>query len=295
VGAKFLLDVYGIVFEEGVRSRDLHHWNTSANLLEEVEQVLRCLDSWKTYRILPWFEAHCYAFNPTVPTTETVDKNSLMAMRMKAVGVELWRDVGDFPSDDSDEILAAVNNWPTDQRNFFHFRSMLGLSFPGPNLNIWVSFGFCACHDESDKQFLATTYQMLVDCSSYEEFFTAYLTSRIIQLLDAKGLCGRRMIHPYFEDVLSGSPHVFKSVWKLKAHVQDTSTVWSNLIPSVRVDYGFMNCKSDNEYQDLKDLYKSIFERRDANQAPRSVHIWVAICIRLGVLSGAEEEEKQSE
>ncbi|KAJ7091767.1 hypothetical protein C8R44DRAFT_816758 [Mycena epipterygia] len=26
-----------------------------------------------------------------------------------------------------------------------------------------------------------------------------------------------------------------------------------------------MNCKSDSEYRDLKDLYKSIFERRAAN------------------------------
>ncbi|KAJ7090490.1 hypothetical protein C8R44DRAFT_891934 [Mycena epipterygia] len=48
VGAKFLLDVYGVVFEEGVRSRDLHQWNTSGKLLEEVEKVLRHLDSWKT-------------------------------------------------------------------------------------------------------------------------------------------------------------------------------------------------------------------------------------------------------
>ncbi|KAJ7090491.1 hypothetical protein C8R44DRAFT_957514 [Mycena epipterygia] len=135
-----------------------------------------------------------------------------MVMRMKAVQVELWRDVGDFPSEYGDEILAAVNNWPADKHNFFHFRSMLGLSFPGPNLDMWVSFGFCECHDESDERFLATTYQMLVDRSSYEEFFTAYRTSRIIQLLEAKGLRGRRMIHPYLKDVLSGSPHIFKSV-----------------------------------------------------------------------------------
>ncbi|KAJ7830773.1 hypothetical protein B0H13DRAFT_1654953 [Mycena leptocephala] len=142
---------------------------------------------------------------------------------------------------------------------------MLGVSFPGPDLDMWVSFGFCACHDESDERFLSTTYQMLVDRSSYEEFFAAYRTSKIIQLLDAKGLRGRHMIHPYLEDVLSGSPNVFKSVWNLKAHVQDKSTVRSNLIPSVRIDYGFMSCRSDKEYQDLKDLYKSIFERYDTN------------------------------
>ncbi|KAJ7196428.1 hypothetical protein GGX14DRAFT_376214 [Mycena pura] len=266
VGSKILLDVYAIVFEGGVRARDLHQWNTSGKLLEEVEKVLKGLDSWKTYKILSWFEAHRYAFDHTVLATESVEEEvTSMVMRIKAVAVELWRDVGDFPSEDGDEIIAAVNNWSADQCNFFHFRSMLGLCYPGPDVDIWVSFGFCACHDESDENFLATTYQMLVDRSSYTEFFTAYRTSNIIQLLDAKGLRGRHMIDPYLEDVLSGSPHVFKSVWRLKAHVQDMSTIRSNLIPSVRVDYGFLNCKSDSEYQDLKDLYKNIFERRDAN------------------------------
>ncbi|KAJ7773582.1 hypothetical protein DFH07DRAFT_952631 [Mycena maculata] len=36
------------------------------------------------------------------------------------------------------------------------------------------------------------------------------------------------------------------------------------------LDYEFMNCKSDSEYQELKDLYKALFERNDDN--PPKLH-----------------------
>jgi hypothetical protein len=51
----------------------------------------------------------------------------------------------------------------------------------------------------------------------------------------------------------------------LKQHTQDPESVHSSLLPALTVDYGFMNCTSETEYQDLKDMYKSIFERRDAS------------------------------
>lgn len=143
---------------------------------------------------------------------------------------------------------------------------------PSPTLDNWVHFGFCTCKDESEEQFLAATYQILAERCSYDEFFTAYTTSKMLELLDAKELRGRRIIHPYLEDVLSGSPFIFKSVWYLKKYVQDEDAMSarSDIAPSVVVDYGFRNCTSDAEHQDLKNLYKSIFERRDAN--PLKLH-----------------------
>ncbi|KAJ7149222.1 hypothetical protein C8R43DRAFT_1192909 [Mycena crocata] len=42
------------------------------------------------------------------------------------------------------------------------------------------------------------------------------------------------------------------------------------MTPSIAVDYGFMNCTSESEYQALRDLYKVIFERKDAN--PLKLH-----------------------
>ncbi|KAJ7653733.1 hypothetical protein DFH06DRAFT_1417347 [Mycena polygramma] len=232
VGGRVLLDVYRVVFEEG-------------------------------------FITHRYALDPTIPVPEPGE--SITRQIERAIG-RLWNTVGDFPSQDHDEIKAAIRNWPTERADFFLFRSLFGLSqcHPGPNLDSWIPFGFCACHDEDEERFLMTTYQILVERSSYEEFFTAYNTSSITELLDAKGLRARRMALPYLEDVLSGSPHSFKSVWYLKQHVQDLNTVHSDMQLSVETDYGFMNCTSEEEYQDLRALYTTIFERLDAN--PLKLH-----------------------
>ncbi|KAJ7716594.1 hypothetical protein DFH07DRAFT_354324 [Mycena maculata] len=273
VGGKMLLEVYRVVFEEGVRSRDLLRWQAAGNLLGEVETLLRRLELWKTHFIMSWFQAHRYAFDPTMRAPEDSNSANSTVIGIEAAAVALWKYVGDFPSQNPNEIFAAVgNNWSEDRATVFRFHSMLKVCHPGPDWCDWVHFGFCTCQDESEEQFLAATYKMLIGRCSFEAFVTAYSTSKLIELFDTHELRGRRLIHPYLEDILSGSPVVFKSVWHLKQHVQDQRNTRSNgMVPSaVEVDYGFMNCTSDSEYQDLKDLYKRIFERRDVN--PLKLH-----------------------
>ncbi|KAJ7613780.1 hypothetical protein DFH06DRAFT_1242295 [Mycena polygramma] len=267
VGGKVLLDVYRVVFEEGVRPRDLHKWKTSGGLLKEMESLLSGLADWKTCKFMQWFNTHRFALDPSLPVLQ--EKDSIVS-RMQAAQVELWNTVGDFPSQNVDEIYSALRDWPEQRRNFFLFRSLFGLCHPGPDMDYWVPFGFCACRDEDEEKFLMATYQMLVEYCPYDEFFKAYDASSITELLDGRGLRGRRMALPYLEDVLSGSPRVFKSVWYLKQHVQDMNSVRSDMEPSVHADYGFMNCTSEEEYQDLRALYSTIFGRVDAN--PLKLH-----------------------
>jgi hypothetical protein len=90
---------------------------------------------------------------------------------------------------------------------------------PTLDMEQWVHFGFCACHDESEKGFLNTMYKILANRCSYDEFCTAYNTSKITEILDTNGLRGRRMVLPYLEDVLSGSPRMLKIGLVLKQHV----------------------------------------------------------------------------
>ncbi|KAJ6554358.1 hypothetical protein B0H19DRAFT_1220477 [Mycena capillaripes] len=266
VGGKMLLDVYRVVFDEGVRSRDLQKWKDSGLLLVEVEKLLRRLETWKTHTVMPWFERHRHALDPALPVPE--DKTP--ARKLEAAIVELWKKVGDFPSQNMDEIsLAMRTRWSPKRMEFFSFRAMLPeVGHPAPSMEIWVTFGFCACHDESEESFLGITYKILAGRCSYDEFCTAYETYTIIQLLDAKELRGRRMLLPYLEDALSGPTR--KSVWYLKQHTQDQESARSSMVPALHVDYGFMNCTSETEYQDLKAMYKGIFERRDAN--PLKLH-----------------------
>ncbi|KAJ7735791.1 hypothetical protein B0H16DRAFT_128219 [Mycena metata] len=267
VGGKILLEIYRIVFEEGVRPRDLHQWKVSNRLLKEVESLLRPLEMWKTLEVMRWFENHRYALDSSMSIPEEQDS---MEDRIEAAKVKLWNTVGTFPSQNLDEIYYAMKDWSKERVDVFYFRAMMGLCHPAPNLKYWVNFGFCACQDETEERFLNLTYQMLADRCSYDAFCTAYSNSTFTELLDATGLHGRRIALPYLEDVLSGSPRIFKSVWRLKQHVQDTNSVRSNIPMSIAVDYGFGNCASEDEYQDLKRLYTSIFERPGVN--PLKLH-----------------------
>lgn len=218
-----------------------------------------------------WFAAHRGAFDPAMDVPKDNDGELRMVKEINSAQVKLWNEVGDFPSQNRDEIWSVIkNNWPKERAEFFYFRSLLGACHPGPDMREWTHFGFCACHDESEEQFLDLTYKILANRCSFEAFFTAWNTSKLTELRDANGLRGRRIALPYLEDVLSGAPRQFRSVWSLKELVQNTQSSRSHIVPSITVDYGFMNCKSDSEYQDLRDLYKCIFERRDAN--PLKLH-----------------------
>ncbi|PCH40898.1 hypothetical protein WOLCODRAFT_117892 [Wolfiporia cocos MD-104 SS10] len=104
---------------------------------------------------------------------------------------------------------------------------------------------------------LGALYRQLLDRCTFEEFCVAFEASSIIALFDHHGLKPQRENFHNLEDVLSGSPHVNKSVWDLKQFVMNKDM---RLIPSVNVDYGFMNCRTPDEYTELKALYKQLFE-----------------------------------
>ncbi|KAJ7185836.1 hypothetical protein C8R46DRAFT_1061865 [Mycena filopes] len=268
VGGKNLLEIYRVVFEEGVHPRDVHRWRISGSLLKEVESLLRRIEFWKRAPFMRWFESHRHAFDPNMPVPE---ERNPMVDQIHAARIKLWNAVGDFPSHNLDDIHSALRNWSTERATFFCFRASMGLFHPGPDLTEeWISFGFCACHDEGEERFLATTYTMLADRSSYDAFCTAYLNSGLNELMDATGLRPRRLALPYLEDVLTHSPRGFKSVWPLKQHVLHPRSVRSDMEMSVEVDYGFVNCASEDEYQELRSLYTSIFERTGAN--PLKLH-----------------------
>ncbi|KAJ7773583.1 hypothetical protein DFH07DRAFT_1057156 [Mycena maculata] len=184
-GSKMLLDVYRILFEEGVRSRDIHKWQVTGNLLQEVEKHLSRLETWKTDNIVRWVGAHRYVFDSTMAVPKDDDEQT---RRFSAAVVKLWSDVGDFPSQNADEIYSAIRMWSQERTDFFTFRSALKLAHPGPEVDSWLRFGFCACGDESEESFLNNTYQILSERCSYDEFLAAYENSKFIELLDAHEL-----------------------------------------------------------------------------------------------------------
>ncbi|PCH40899.1 hypothetical protein WOLCODRAFT_99513 [Wolfiporia cocos MD-104 SS10] len=150
-----------------------------------------------------------------------------------------------------------VKNWPKNKRRCYNFCVLLYYWHPTPSWEEWVYFGFCTCTSAESEIKLRALYRELLDRCTFEEFCAAFEASSIIALFDRHGFTSQRKNFHNLEDILSGSPHMYKSVWKLKQFVMNKD-MW--LSPSVYVDYGFMNCRTSDEFAELKALYKLLFE-----------------------------------
>jgi hypothetical protein len=126
---------------------------------------------------------------------------------------------------------------------------------PPPGSPIWVKFGFCACDSEFVEGALAELYRNLMSTCTFDQLFWAYETYTLVYLLDRKIGENWRQVFPDLEDVLHESPHCHKSVWWLKNYVLAEDAAMS---PSVSVDYGFMNRETDDEVEELKQVYRKI-------------------------------------
>ncbi|KAF7297393.1 MYND-type domain-containing protein [Mycena indigotica] len=270
-GQSMLVDLYCVVFEEGTHPMVVERWKNEGILLEEIEKLLHKAPHWKTSRILPWLETHKFVLDLQLPAPAKDHILSSLENTVKEAHLKLWNSI--MPNDpcrSMKEIHPAMRRlrWSKTDVGFFIFVAQLEICHPSPAEDSWVFLGFCTCHDAAEEDHLGLTYQLLWErCSSYDEFLDAFRTSKIMELMDAHGLGSRRLLHPYLSNVLQSKFFPgFPSVWYLKQHIElGSDSSRQTLIPSIVVDYGFMNCKSDAEYEFLKGIYTKLFERKDVN------------------------------
>ncbi|KAJ1302051.1 hypothetical protein OPQ81_000885 [Rhizoctonia solani] len=185
---------------------------------------------------------------------------------------QTWRFTGGSASDGLSHIKSSIQGWPNEKQEAFRFVQML--LHPGfelsPDLPEWIHFGFCGCKSHTEEKDLWGSYIKLIKTVPFEKFYAAYKSSSLPTLFSANGLA---ITNPFILDVLSGTPHVNKSVWDLK---QFALGDYRKLIPSVTVDYGFMNCgdpesqETESVIHSLRQLYSRILSAPDAN--PLKLH-----------------------
>ena len=107
-----------------------------------------------------------------------------------------------------------------------------------------------------DEVALAQAYRTIINDVSFDKFHRAYETSSLFPLVEKHG--DHVPYARHLKDVLSGSPFEFKSVWYLKQAVMASSSK-STIIPSLTVDYGFINCADKVEEEQLKQVYAKYF------------------------------------
>ncbi|KAG2356052.1 hypothetical protein BDR07DRAFT_1464234 [Suillus spraguei] len=119
-----------------------------------------------------------------------------------------------------------------------------------------------------EEMYLGGCYQVLIIKCTFDEFCNAYRSARILKLFRKNGI---DVNVRYLSDVLQ-KHRMNKSVWDLKqfAMQTDEQNPEGRIANSVACDYGFMNCRKNAETQALKKIYRTFFERLDAD--PLALH-----------------------
>jgi hypothetical protein len=250
-----LLGLYiGLIERLEVAPKQISRWRANGTLIEEIKAAFSKLPEGSRGGYYPWFLQNQWVLDDALTAQgDPVDE----MMRGS------WRYVHGPNSDTRQDIIAAMSSWSQNKKDC-HMLCTLLLSdmHPAPHLPIWVNFGFCVCSDETDEGSLSSLYRQLMAKCTFDEIYAAYECSSLIALFDAKGLKPAREKICNLEDVLRGSPRNFKSVWHLKRIVTMED---GKFIPSILVDYGFINCRTEEEWLKLREVYRRIFRHYQAD------------------------------
>ncbi|KAF7347379.1 MYND-type domain-containing protein [Mycena venus] len=249
-----LLGLYiGLIERLKISPKKIRQWQVEGTLVENIKATFSTVPAHSRGRYYPWFLRNQWVLDRRLPRPrDPVDE-----MMMRG-----WQYVRGGPNTDTpDEIAAEMSDWSEDKQACQLLCNLiLSQMHPSPELAIWVTFGFCACHDEEGERRLAWVYTELIKFGkcTFEELYHAYHTSALTSLFNSKGLTAQTEAIPHLEEVLKRSPRVFHSVCYLKQFVLAQGE-GAEPIPSVTLDYGFINCIDEAETSRLKDLYRQIF------------------------------------
>ncbi|CAB5357531.1 unnamed protein product [Rhizophagus irregularis] len=177
-----------------------------------------------------------------------------------------------------DDVKVPLKSIPESKRNVYAFYiTILSGRIPIIEDIDWIDLGFCSCKSSNDslrkskERRLADLYQELIiqkGCK-IDEFHDAYLSGSIVDLLKRK--CSSDNCNWLSENKIEirGYNQSTKSVYYLKQYALSES---AELQPSVDVDYGFMNCSTEDEKSQLKHIYRKLiktprFDPRDLHEA----------------------------
>lgn len=138
-----------------------------------------------------------------------------------------------------------------------HYRLLLSKYRPPPTMPTeFILFGYCTARDGYQENLISDLYQKLIRRCTFQEFCDAFTSSAMVSLMKAKGVYSQPPTR-HFEHVMSRSPWMNESVWDLLVYLQGGYT---QPIPSITVDYGFANCRSQEDLLDLENLYRKVLD-----------------------------------
>jgi len=262
-----LLGLYiGLVERIHIKPTTIHKWRVEGRLVEEIKTTFEAIPPKSRGGYYPWFLENQYVLDDS-----NLDESELARMAEDSVlgqQLQAWRFIGGSSSFTPQHVDEEVSSWPDEKRTCFLLYSiLLARCHPSPGLNLgWVQFGFCV-YDANSEMELSLMYTKLIRSCTFDAFCAAYTSSSLFTLMKSKGLSVWHRSDE-LEHVLKGSPYVFESVWHLKQMVLRTDD--DPPMPSIAVDYGFMNCQNPGHSAKLKDVYRRVLDRPSAQ--PLELH-----------------------
>lgn len=265
----------GMIKHGGIDLRNIHKERLAGTLVEYIKKFYEPMPVDARGSYYPWFlkNQHLLAPPKFLDTFSIPTDNSLQ---------HAWWFIGGPVTRTLPQIKAELQTWPKEKQQCFSFVQMLlhaGFQL-SPDHSEWIYFGFCGCDSPAKETKLWAAYVKLIGASSFDQFYAAYNSCSLPTLFSAHGL---PITNPFILDVLGGTtiPNAKKSVWKLKQFVLGD---YQGLVPSVTSDYGFMNCRAEEEIYALKQVYRCMFTGADTN--PLKLH---EACLRGKLLEYARQ------
>ena len=151
---------------------------------------------------------------------------------------------------------------------------------PNPFEVNWYSFGFVTCRGQQEEGILLSLYQLsltesdgsyfyefynsrrnITEPVTFTQFWKAYEAGQLIQLMDSRGLEDLRSKLPLLEGFLSVPPHGRRpSIWDLKQFLEINNPMEQPPLPSVKNEYGFVNCRTLEETCILMEVYRKVLQ-----------------------------------
>lgn len=276
-----LLGVYqGLYLFSDFSAEDIHAWRIAGILVDKIKEFYYSIPVHSRGEYFPWFLNHCHLLLDR-PMTKTEAEERM---------IETFYDKARPYLDIEDRNKAFRDLEPEEKKLSFHLLAgILHRGTPHPTETNWYSFGFVTCHSQNEESTLLDLFQLLLTESdgsffyrfhndrrkgdvqpvTFTQFWTAYQAGTLIQLMDSKGLRNLRSWLPFLEEFLSVPPGGARpSVWDLKQHLEINDPMEHEPVPSVYLDYGFMNCESFEEICVLMEIYRKVL----ASASPLELH-----------------------
>ncbi|KAF7922174.1 hypothetical protein BELL_0761g00090 [Botrytis elliptica] len=276
-----LLGLYKGLWLGGVPVEDIHRWQVESTLIANIKKHFYQISEANRGGYFPWFLDNLHILKK--PLSQEESTQNLLATFYDQARVYL---------DKEDQHKQPSQLEPEAKMQCYELLAMaLHMMLPNPIQTNWYNFGFCTCNGEREESALGVLYARLLlgnellgglrgntqhlfygpapPTATFAEFWHAYESGTLIELIDSKGLTKMRSEFKFLERFLSGSPSGPQpSVWSLKQCVAINSLAEFLPNATLQVDYGFMNCQTFEETCILLEIYKRLL--REAN--PLELH-----------------------